>query len=549
MNVFQQKVNSCTLKIALSSSLSWRAIQTHRANRLFVQCSSRPILPSQPDVKTFLKQPAFTFLSYRSKSEMESFITDKAYINGKWESVADSFEVLNPYNGEVVGRAADCDKALAEATVKHAHVAFQSWKNTCAKARSSILKKWFELILKNQKSLAELITKENGKPIKESIGEVAYAASFVEWLAEEAKRNYGTTIPTPHPNKRLMSIKQPIGVAGMITPWNFPAGMITRKACAAIAAGCTVVLKPAEDTPFSALAIAKLGEEAGLPAGVLNIIPSSREHAPEIGNVICTHPDVAAVSFTGSTATGKILLGLAASTVKKVSMELGGLAPFIVFDSADMNKVIPNAIACKFRYMGQTCVCANRIFVQESVHDEFVSKLVAAMKKELILGDTLDPANSFGPLINEKALEKVESQVEDAIKNGATVVCGGKRGSLGGTFYEPTLITGVTPAMKCCNEETFGPIAAIIKFKTEDEVIALANDSRVGLAGYFFSNDVAQCWRVAEKLEVGMVGINEGLMSTAEAPFGGVKESGLGREGSQFALDEFTEMKYMCWGV
>uniref|UniRef100_H2Z8K4 Succinate-semialdehyde dehydrogenase n=1 Tax=Ciona savignyi TaxID=51511 RepID=H2Z8K4_CIOSA len=472
----------------------------------------------------------------------------RAYINGEWRSVPGSFNVLNPLNGEVVGKAADCDRSLAEESVKHAHAAFQSWKNTGAKTRADVLKKWYGLILANQECLAELVTKENGKPIKESMGEIAYAASFVEWLAEEAKRTYGTTIPTSNANKRLISIKQPIGVAAMITPWNFPAAMITRKACAAIAAGCTVVLKPAEDTPFSALALAKLGEEAGLPAGVLNIIPSSREHAQEIGEVICTHPDVAAVSFTGSTATGKILLGLASSTVKKVSLELGGLAPFIAFESADLKKVVANAMACKFRYMGQTCVCANRIFVQESIHDEFVEQLIAAIKNELKFGDPLDSKVTFGPMINEKAVQKVESQVEDAIKNGGKVVCGGKRGKLGGTFFEPTVITDVTPSMRCCNEETFGPIASIIKFSTEKEVLAMANDTRSGLAGYFFSNDVAQCWRVAEQLEVGMVGINEGLISAPEAPFGGVKESGLGREGSQVALDEFSEIKYMCWG-
>ncbi|XP_078482146.1 succinate-semialdehyde dehydrogenase, mitochondrial-like [Ciona intestinalis] len=489
-----------------------------------------------------------TIHDHATNDVLQQTYLDKAYINGEWLKVSKTFPVTNPYNGKIVGHAADCNKQHAQDAIEVARTAFGSWKETCSKERAKVLLRWHQLILSNSQSLAELITVENGKPITEALTEVAFGATFVEWLAEEAKRNYGTTIPTPHPNKRLMSIKQPIGVAGMITPWNSPNSMITRKACSAIAAGCTVVLKPSEETPFSALALAKLGEEAGLPPGVLNIIPTSRERTPEVGEVICTHPDVAAVSFTGSTATGKHLLKLSASTVKKVSLELGGLAPFIIFDSADIEKAVQGVIASKFRYMGQTCVCANRIFVQESVHDEFVSKLVAAMKEELILGDTMDPNVTIGPLINEKAVQKVESHVEDAVRLGAKVVYGGKRGPTS-FFYEPTLLTDINKQMKCLNEETFGPVAPIMKFKSEEEVLDMANDTRFGLAGYFYSNDVAQCWRVAEKLEVGMVGINEGFVNTTEAPFGGVKESGLGREGSQFALDEFTEIKYMCWGV
>ncbi|XP_076809188.1 succinate-semialdehyde dehydrogenase, mitochondrial-like [Clavelina lepadiformis] len=482
-----------------------------------------------------------------SVRNMEKFITDKYYVNGKWQSARATFPVLNPFNGENVGQAADCSRQDTENAVKCAKDAFKSWKNTCAKQRAAIFRRWYELMIENKQTLAQLITVENGKPLQESIGEVNYAASFLEWCAEESKRTYGITIPTTSQNKRMMTVKQPIGVAGMITPWNFPIAMITRKACAAIAAGCTVVLKPAEDTPFSALAIAKLAEKAKLPDGVLNILPCSREKAPEVGEVISQHPGVMALSFTGSTATGKILLKQASGTVKKVAMELGGLAPFIVFNSADINKAVMNTMISKFRYMGQTCVCPNRIYVQEKIYDEYVQVLARAVKKDLKIGNPMDSGISFGPLINEKAILKVEDQVQDAIKKGGKVVMGGSRGE--GGVYLPTIITDVNLDMKCCHEETFGPLAPIIKFETEEEVLAMANNTRSGLAGYFFSNDVAQCWRVAEQLEVGMVGINEGMVSTCEAPFGGVKESGLGRESSCYALDEFMEVKYMCWNV
>nr|CAB3221058.1 succinate-semialdehyde dehydrogenase, mitochondrial [Phallusia mammillata] len=481
--------------------------------------------------------------------KMESFLCNQAFINGKFQSVSETFPVLNPFTDKKLGDVANCTASDAVQAIEVAAEAFKTWKKTTPKERATVLRKWSELMIKNKQALAELITAENGKPVAESIGEINYAAYFFEWCAEEAKRTYGKTIPTPFPNKRLMSIKQPIGVTGMITPWNFPSAMITRKAGAAIAAGCTVVLKPSEDTPYSALALAKLSLEAGLPPGVLNILPCSRENTPAVGQVICESPKVAAISFTGSTATGKILLKQSANTVKKVLLELGGLAPFIVFESADVENAVKHAMACKFRYMGQTCVCANRIFVQESVHDEFVSKFVAAMKKELKMGDPMVNGNTFGPLINEKAVLKVEDQLADAVKLGAKIEVGGKRGQAGKSSFEPTLLTNVTSEMKCFNFETFGPIASIRKFKTEEEVLALANDTRSGLAGYFFSNDVSQCFRVAEEIEVGMIGINEGIFSTAEAPFGGVKESGLGREGSSDGLDEFMEIKYMCWAV
>jgi len=481
---------------------------------------------------------------------MQNFVTDKAFVNGEWIAVSNTFPVFNPFTGKKVGEAADCSRQDATNAVNVAFEAFTNcWKKTSGKERANILKKWSSLIVDNRQQLSELLTAENGKPINESIGEINYAASFVEWCAEEARRSYGATIPSPNPNKRMMSIMQPVGVAAAITPWNFPSAMITRKACAAIAAGCTVVLKPAEDTPFSALALAKLSMEAGLPPGVFNVLPASRQRAQEIGDVLCSHPNVAALSFTGSTDTGKKLLQQSASTVKKVALELGGHAPFIVFQSADLNAAVKGAMAAKFRYMGQTCVCSNRIYVQASVHDEFVSKLTATIKAELKLGDPMDPSVTFGPLINEKALAKVEDHLNNALSKGAKLMVGGKRGALGGSFFEPTLLTNVTSDMKCCHEETFGPLAPVLKFDTEQEVISLANNSRVGLAGYFFSNDVSQCWRVAEQLEVGLVGVNEGLISTAEAPFGGVKESGLGREGSSCALHDYLETKYVCWGV
>lgn len=478
---------------------------------------------------------------------MSSYITDKAYINGRWCETARTFEVTNPFSGEVIGKAADCDEALTVAAVTAASEAFSSWKAVTARERSVIFKKWTELILSEKQALGELITLENGKPLAQSIGEIAYAASFVDWCSEEGRRTYGLTIPSPHPSKRMMTIKQPIGVAAMITPWNFPSAMATRKACAALAAGCTVVLKPSEETPFSALALARLAEKAGLPPGVLNIIPTSRSNVPAVGRILCTHPSIAAVSFTGSTATGKIVLSHAASTVKKVSLELGGLAPLIVFDSSDLEKAVKGAMASKFRYSGQTCVCSNRFLVQSGIHDKFVAAMKDAIDKEIVIGDGMNPNANFGPLINEAGLNKVSDQVENALHNGAKLITGGR--TVGRNMFEPTIITNVKTSMKCFNEETFGPLVPIYKFDSEDEAIKIANDTTSGLSSYIFSGDIGQCWRVSEKLETGMVGINEGLFSTPEAPFGGFKESGLGREGSDGGLDEYMEIKYMCWGI
>jgi len=471
---------------------------------------------------------------------------NKVFVNGKLVEKSETFPVYNPYNSEVVGRSADCDKKDAEEAIEIAKNAFNSWKKTTAKERHTILKNWHKLMMEHQRELAETITAENGKVINEAMGEVAYAASFLEWLAEESRRTYGMTIPSNAQSKRFVTIQQPIGVAAMITPWNFPIAMVTRKAGAAIAAGCSVVLKPSEETPFSSLALAKLSVEAGLPPGVFNVLPTSRANTPMVGKVFCDSPHVAAISFTGSTNVGKLLLRQSADTVKKVMLELGGHAPFVVFNSADIGKAVSGTMASKYRYGGQTCICPNRMYIQADIHDEYVKKLAEAVKSQLVVGDPKQSTTAHCAMINEKALEKVEQHVNDAVKHGATVVCGGKRS---GNFYEPTILTNVTEEMLITQEETFGPVAPIIKFNTEEELLSMVNNSSVGLAGYMYSNDVSQCWRMSEQIEVGMVGINEGAMSTCECPFGGVKESGLGREGSIYGVEEFMETKYLCWGI
>ncbi|KAI0212420.1 Succinate-semialdehyde dehydrogenase, mitochondrial [Lamellibrachia satsuma] len=478
-----------------------------------------------------------------------SLLRDKSYVNGQWVGAVNgaTFEVVNPSSGKVIGSVPDMGAVDAEEAVKAANNAFQTWKHTTAKERSNILRKWFELITANQEELGKLLTAEMGKPLAEAKGEIGYGASFVEWFSEEARRIYGDTIPSPASNKRIVTIKQPVGVAAMITPWNFPNAMITRKVAPALAAGCTVVVKPSEDTPYSALALCELAEQAGIPPGVVNVITSSRQNTPAVGSIMCEHPLVAKISFTGSTDVGKILLRQAASTVKTVSMELGGNAPFIVFDSADIDQAVQGAMACKYRASGQTCVCANRFLVQEGIHEKFVEALKRAVES-LKMGDGFDVDVTQGPLINEDAVQKAEQHVEDAKSKGATVVTGGKRHGRGGSFFEPTILANVTTDMLSCQEEVFGPVAPIVKFKTEEEAMTIANATNVGLAGYFFSNDISQIWRVAEQMEVGMVGINEGIISAAEAPFGGVKQSGLGREGSKYGIDEYLDVKYMCFG-
>uniref|UniRef100_A0A667Z4H7 Succinate-semialdehyde dehydrogenase n=1 Tax=Myripristis murdjan TaxID=586833 RepID=A0A667Z4H7_9TELE len=470
----------------------------------------------------------------------------QGYVDGRWVSAASVFPVLDPATGQELARVADCGPAEAKQAVDAAYKAFYSWKQFTAKERSYLLRKWFDLLTLHKEDLAKLITFECGKPMKESLGEIAYSASFIEWFAEEARRTYGDIVPSAAKDRKVLLLKQPVGVASIITPWNFPSAMITRKVGAALAAGCTVVVKPAEDTPLSALALAELASQAGIPPGVFNVVPCSREKTPEVGKVLCTDDLVAKVSFTGSTATGKILLKHAADTVKKVSMELGGHAPFIVFDSADVDMAVAGAMASKFRNSGQTCVCSNRFLVQSGIHDRFMEKLGRAMDAELRLGHGSEPGTTQGPLINSRAADKVVSQVSDAVSRGAKVLRGGKR--LHGSFMEPTLLAGVTTDMLCTREETFGPLLPVIRFDSEAEALAIANASHVGLAGYFYSQDISQIWRVAEALEVGMVGVNEGLLSTCEASFGGVKQSGLGREGSKYGIEEYLDVKYMCFG-
>lgn len=471
-----------------------------------------------------------------------------SFVGGRWLPTPATFPVYDPASGAKLGTVADCGVPEARAAVRAAYDAFSSWKEISVKERSSLLRKWYDLMIQNKDELAKIITAESGKPLKEAQGEILYSAFFLEWFSEEARRVYGDIIYTSAKDKRGLVLKQPVGVASIITPWNFPSAMITRKVGAALAAGCTVVVKPAEDTPYSALALAQLANQAGIPPGVYNVIPCSRTKAKEVGEVLCTDPLVSKISFTGSTATGKILLHHAANSVKRVSMELGGLAPFIVFDSANVDQAVAGAMASKFRNAGQTCVCSNRFLVQRGIHDSFVTKFAEAMKKSLRVGNGFEEGTTQGPLINEKAVEKVEKHVNDAVAKGATVVTGGKRHQSGGNFFEPTLLSNVTRDMLCITEETFGPLAPVIKFDKEEEAVAIANAADVGLAGYFYSQDPAQIWRVAEQLEVGMVGVNEGLISSVECPFGGVKQSGLGREGSKYGIDEYLEVKYVCYG-
>jgi len=468
------------------------------------------------------------------------------YVDGAWiESPSGAaIEVDNPATGETIGTVPRLGEAETRRAIEAAARAFPAWRKKTAKERAAVLRRWFDLMIANQDDLARLMTIEQGKPLTESKGEVVYAASFLEWFGEEAKRVYGDTIPGHQADKRIVVLKEPIGVAACITPWNFPLAMITRKAGPAIAAGCSVVLKPASQTPFSALALAELAERAGVPAGVFNVITGS---ATDIGAELTSNPIVRKLSFTGSTATGKVLMAQCASTVKKLSLELGGNAPFIVFDDADLDAAVDGAIMSKYRNTGQTCVCANRLLVQSTVYDVFAEKLAAAVR-QLTPAPGLESGATQGPLIDDRAVEKVESHIADATAKGAKVLVGGKRHARGGRFFEPTVLTGVTPAMAVAREETFGPVAPLFRFESDDEAIALANDTEFGLAAYFYGRDIARIWRVAEALEYGIVGINTGIISTEVAPFGGVKESGLGREGSKYGIEEFLEVKYLCLG-
>lgn len=468
---------------------------------------------------------------------------DKCYINGEWVEAnsKDTISVNNPATLKEIGTVPKCGKEETKNAIDAANAAWPQWKSTSARERSNILRKWFDLIISNKEELAQIMTIEQGKPINESRGEIVYGASFIEWFAEEAKRVYGDTIPDPLTDRRIVVLKQPVGVVASITPWNFPNAMITRKCAPALAVGCPVVIKPASQTPYSALALAALAEEAGFPKGTLNVITGK---ASEIGDELATNPIIRKLSFTGSTEIGKVLMAKCAGTVKKVSMELGGHAPFIVFDDANIDDAVAGAMQSKFRNTGQTCVCANRVYVQEKVYDEFCKKFVEAVSK-MKVGDGLEEDVTSGPLIDENSLNKVEEHVQDAVQMGAKVAIGGSKHSLGMNFYQPTILTDVTPQAKITFEETFGPVAPVYKFKDENEVIELANNSPYGLASYFYSRDIGRVWRVAEALEYGMVGVNTGLTSKAEAPFGGIKESGLGREGSKYGIDDFIEIKYV----
>ncbi len=468
-----------------------------------------------------------------------------AYVNGAWLTGEGTFDVHDPATGKTIASVANLTQQAAGVAIDAANKAWPLWRDKTAKERAAILMEWYRLQMLHADDLARIMTAEQGKPLAEAKGEVAYGASFVEWFAEEGRRIYGETIPSTDQNRRLLVLKQPIGVCAAITPWNFPIAMITRKVAPALAAGCTVVIKPAEQTPLSALALAELAHRAGMPPGVLNVLTADSQRSIEIGKLLCSSDTVRHLSFTGSTEVGRILAAQCAPTIKKISLELGGNAPFIVFDDADIDSAVEGAMISKYRNAGQTCVCANRFYVQESVYEKFVEKF-SAKAKAIRVGNGFEAGVQQGPMIDEQALEKIELHVSDALSKGAKLVTGGQR--VGERAYQPTVLSHVTGEMRCAREETFGPVAPVFSFKTEDEAIALANNTEFGLASYFYSRDIGRIFRVAEALEYGMVGINTGLISTAEAPFGGIKQSGLGREGSHHGIEDYVEIKYLCLG-
>jgi succinate-semialdehyde dehydrogenase/glutarate-semialdehyde dehydrogenase len=490
------------------------------------------MLDATTDLKSLLKDP--------------SLLETRAYIGGQFVEGDGTFDVTNPARGDVIAQVADTSRAQVAGAIAQADTAQKEWAKWTGKERAAVLRKWFDLMMENQQDLGIILTAEMGKPLAEAVGEIGYGASFIEFFAEEAKRIYGETIPGHQRDKRITVLKQPIGVAASITPWNFPNAMITRKAGPALAAGCAFVARPAAETPLSAIALAVLADRAGIPAGVFNVVPSSR--ASEIGKEFCENDAVRKLTFTGSTEVGRILLRQAADSVMKCSMELGGNAPFIVFDDADLDAAVEGAIMCKFRNNGQTCVCANRIYVQAGVYDAFAEKLKAAVEK-MTVGDGLKDGIHFGPLINMEAVEKVQEHIADATAKGGKVILGGNPSELGGSFFQPTIVTGATQDMAFATDETFGPLAPLFKFEDEDEVIAMANDTIFGLASYFYAKDLSRVYKVAEALEYGIVGVNTGIISTEVAPFGGVKQSGLGREGSHHGIEDYLEMKYVCMSV
>ena len=488
---------------------------------------------SKTDLKSMLKDP--------------SLLETRAYIGGKWVDGDDgTFDVLNPARGDVIAKVANLSRAQVAGAIAQAESAQKDWASWTGKERAQVLRKWFDLMMENQDDLGTILTAEQGKPLAEAKGEIAYGASFIEFFGEEAKRIYGEMIPGHQRDKRIMVLKQPIGVAASITPWNFPNAMITRKAAPALAAGCTFVARPAKETPLSAIVMGVLAERAGIPAGVFNVVPSASSSA--VGKEFCENPAVRKLTFTGSTEVGRILLKQAADQVMKCSMELGGNAPFIVFDDADLDAAVEGAIMCKFRNNGQTCVCANRIYVQAGVYDTFADKLVARVK-QMKVGDGFAEGTDLGPLINGDASEKVKEHIEDALAKGGELILGSVEDKMDGNFLAPTIVKGVTQDMKVAKEETFGPLAPLFKFDTEDDVIAMANDTIFGLASYFYAKDLSRVYKVAEALEYGIVGVNTGIISTEVAPFGGVKQSGLGREGSHHGIEDYLEMKYVCLSV
>ncbi|MBW3096184.1 NAD-dependent succinate-semialdehyde dehydrogenase [Pseudohoeflea coraliihabitans] len=475
-----------------------------------------------------------------------SLLETRAFLGGEWTETGKTFPVVNPATGETIAEVADLSADDVRKAIDLAYEAQKAWRARTAKDRCAILLKWNDLMLEHQEDLGKILTAEMGKPLAEAKGEIAYGASYIQWFAEEGRRIYGDVIPGHQEDKRIVVLKQPVGVVGSITPWNFPNAMIARKVAPALAAGCTFVGRPAEKTPLSALAMAVLAERAGVPKGVLSIVTGSDSKG--IGQELCGNPKVRKLTFTGSTEVGRILMKQCAHDIKKLSLELGGNAPFLVFDDADIDKAVEGAMIAKYRNSGQTCVCANRIYVQSSVAEEFAQKLAEAAKK-LQVGDGMKDGTTIGPLVDEAALKKVEEHVSDAVSKGAKVLVGGERSELGHTFYQPTVMTGVKEGMKVLTDETFGPVAPIITFETEEEAIRLANNTEFGLAAYFFARDLSRVWRVAEEIESGMVGINTGLISAAEAPFGGIKASGLGREGSKYGIEDFLEIKYLCMSV
>ncbi|WP_282022197.1 NAD-dependent succinate-semialdehyde dehydrogenase [Ruegeria faecimaris] len=491
------------------------------------------MLDTTTDLKSILKNP--------------DLLVTKAYIGGQWvDGDNGTFSVTNPARGDVIAEVADLSRAQVAGAIAQAEAAQKEWAKLTGKERAVILRRWYDLMMENAEDLGKILTAEQGKPLAEAVGEVGYGASFIEFFGEEAKRVYGETIPGHQRDKRIMVLKQPIGVAASITPWNFPNAMITRKAGPALAAGCAFVARPAAETPLSALVLGALAQQAGIPAGVFNVVPSSR--ASEIGKEFCENPGVRKLTFTGSTEVGRILLRQAAEQVMKCSMELGGNAPFIVFDDADLDAAVEGAMMCKFRNNGQTCVCANRIYVQAGVYDAFAAKLKAAVEA-LNVGDGLNEGITTGPLINDDAVAKVQEHIKDVTDKGGQILTGGLPHDLGGTFFEPTIVTGVTQDMLVAQDETFGPLAPLFKFEDEDDVIAMANDTIFGLASYFYAKDLSRVYKVAEALEYGIVGVNTGIISTELGPFGGVKQSGLGREGSHHGMEDYLEMKYICLSV